>query len=120
MSARRHILTTVTALLLCAHLIAAAETIAVGVSATRARRLASDYMLCYIGGCGGVEEPIAHGDYWEIPIRVGIVGAREGAIHVDRRTGVLSYSWNGKSQPTVSPEQLKKVIKRIFYSHRKA
>jgi len=120
MRALRHILLSVTALLLCAHPAVAAESVAAGVSATRARRLASDYVLCYIGGCGGAGEAIAHRAYWEIPIRVGIAGAREGAIWVDRRSGVLSYSGNGPSQPTVSPEELKKALKRTVYSRPKA
>src|SRR5689334_7742056 len=109
-------------LLIAAFIIAAEVVLAAdtgGISAARARRLASDYMTCYINGCGGVEEPIARADYWEVPVRSGIIGAREGAIHVDRRTGVVSYRWRGTSHPTLSPKELDQVIKRIFYSRKR-
>jgi hypothetical protein len=77
------------------------------ISAREASHLASTYMLCYIAGCGGVEAPIPHRDYWEAPVRFGYAGTHRGSIHIDRHTSVVSYSWPDKSYPTVTPRQLR-------------
>jgi hypothetical protein len=76
------------------------------ISAREARRLASTYMLSYITGCGGVTEPVSHDNVWEVPLRFGVAGTPRGAIHVDRATGTVSYSYAGQHYPTVSPKQL--------------
>ena len=76
------------------------------IPAREARRLASTYMVCYITGCGGVTDPVAHGNVWEVPLRFGVAGTPRGAIHVDRATGTVSYSYAGQHYPTVSPKQL--------------
>jgi len=76
------------------------------ISAREARRLASTYMLCYITGCGGVTEPVARGNVWEVPLRFGVAGTPRGAIHVDRATSIISYGYAGQHYPTVSPKQL--------------
>ena len=76
------------------------------ITAEEASRLAVTYTVVHVTGCGGTEAPISRGDYWEVPLRAGAVGAREGALRVDRRTGTVSYRWRGKAYPIRSPKQL--------------
>jgi hypothetical protein len=75
-------------------------------SAAEAARLAGTYMLFHISGCGWTGPPVARSDHWEVPVFVGIAGKPSGAIHVDRHAGTLSYTWHGKSGPTLTPKQL--------------
>jgi hypothetical protein len=63
-------------------------------------------MVCYITGCGGVTEPIARHNIWEVPLRFGFAGTPRGAIHVDRSTGIISYIYGGQHYPTVTPKEL--------------
>ena len=90
--------------LACGSVVISAQ--AADISAREARRLASTYMVRYITGCGGVTEPIAHGNVWEVPLRFGVAGTPRGAIRVDRATGVVSYRFADQHYPTVSPKQL--------------
>lgn len=78
------------------------------VSAAQARELATTYFLCYVGFCGGTEEAIEREAYWEVPFFIGEAAATSGSIHVDKRSGMLSYSYGGQSYPTVTPAQLER------------
>ena len=66
------------------------------VAATEARRQASTYMLCVLGiGCGGVGKPVPQGEHWAVPVLAGIAADPQhphGWIHVDRSSGLVSYS----------------------------
>jgi len=75
-------------------------------SAEEAYRLANTYRILHITGCGGTKLPVARQSYWELPLLFGIAAAPRGSIHVDRRTGTVSYSWRGERYPTLSPKQL--------------
>jgi hypothetical protein len=76
------------------------------ISAREAWRLASTYMLCHVSGCGGTKEPVARGTFWEVPVLFGYAGSPHGSIHIDRATGLITYSYAGHRYPTVSPKQL--------------
>ncbi len=93
----------------------ATSTHAGDISARAARHLASAYMLRYVSGCGGVEESIPRGSMWEVPVRFGFAGTPRGAIHVDRATGLLSYSYGSQRYPTVTPKQLADEIYRLTH-----
>src|SRR4029077_6940488 len=75
-------------------------------TAPEAFRLASTYRLMYIGGCGWSDPPIAHAGYWEVPVYVGIASHPEGSVRVDKHTGTVSYRWQDKAGPTMTPKQL--------------
>jgi hypothetical protein len=62
-----------------------------GISSQRAYDLATTYMMQYISLCGVVEAPISRGTFWELPIRIGQAAQSAGVIHVDKRTGSVSY-----------------------------
>jgi len=77
------------------------------ISGNEAQRLASRYSLCVVGmGCGGVGDPILRGTSWEVPVLFGFAGAPHGSIHVDKASGLISYSYSGRIYPTLSPKQL--------------
>jgi len=79
------------------------------------RRLASAYMLRYVSLCGGVEESIRRGSMWEVPVRFGFAGTPRYANHVDRATGLVSYSYESQRYPTVTPKQLADEIYRLTH-----
>jgi hypothetical protein len=83
------------------------------ITAAEASRLAVTYTVVHVTGCGGIEAPISRGDHWEVPLRAGVVGAREGALRIDMRTGSVSYRWRGKAYPTRSPKQLAEEERRL-------
>src|SRR4051812_21308165 len=93
----------------------AANTLARDTSAWEASRLASDYMLRYVSGCGGTQEPVLRGSVWEVPVLFGIAGKPRGAIHVDRATGLISYSYGAQHYPTVTPKELTNEIYRLTH-----
>ena len=72
------------------------------VSSQRAHDLATTYMMQYISLCGVVDAPISRATYWELPIRVGQAAQLAGAIHVDKRSGRVSYPHH----PTATPQSL--------------
>jgi hypothetical protein len=72
------------------------------ISSSRAHDLATTYMMQYISLCGVVEAPISRATYWELPIRVGQAAQPAGAIHVDKRSGTVSYPHH----PTATPQSL--------------
>jgi len=77
------------------------------ISGREAQRLASRYSFCIVGmGCGGVGDPILHGTSWEVPVLFGFAGTPHGSIHVDKASGFISYSYDGRVYPTLSPKQL--------------
>ena len=77
------------------------------ISAREAQRLASSYSLCVVGmGCGGVGTPALHGTSWQVPVLFGFAGTPHGSIHVDKASGLISYSYGGRVYPTLSPKQL--------------
>lgn len=81
-----------------------------GVDARDAGRLASGYMFAVLNiGCGGVGAPVLRGDHWEVPLYAGLAGNPQhpnGWIHVDRSSGVVSYSYEGRVYPTLTPKEL--------------
>jgi len=84
-------------------------------SAREAERLVSTYFLCYIGFCGGTSHAIERRTYWEVPVFVGESAARSGSVRVEKSTGMLSYSYSGRSYPTVSPAQLEHCNEREWH-----
>ena len=84
------------------------------VSSQRAHDLATTYMMQYISLCGIVEEAVARSTYWELPIRVGQGAEPAGAIHVDKRTGLVSY----RGHPTATPESLATWEKSLEKRHK--
>ncbi|PYJ64251.1 MAG: hypothetical protein DMF42_04180 [Verrucomicrobia bacterium] len=50
------------------------------ISAVRAWRLASSYMMLHISGCGGIKQPIAHRTFWECPVAYGRAGTPRFAV----------------------------------------
>ena len=86
-----------------------------GVISEQARLLASMYMVCYISGCGGVEAPSPHRDYWEARVRFGVAGTPAGSIRIDRRTAAISY----KGKPTIYPKDFARWAK-LFEQRRGA
>jgi hypothetical protein len=83
-------------------LLLSAVTEAQTISAERAHDLATTYMMRYISLCGLVEEAVPRSTYWELPIRVGQGAEPAGAIHVDKRSGIVSY----RGHPTATPKSL--------------
>ena len=67
-------------------------------------------MLCVIGiGCGGAGVPALHGTSWDVPVLAGIAvdpKHPQGWIHVDRSSGTVSYSYQGKVYPTLTRKEL--------------
>ncbi len=84
------------------------------ITAERARDLATTYMMQYISLCGAVEDPVSHGTYWELPIRVGQASEPAGAIRVDKRTGSVSYP----RHPSATPESLAAWEKSLEKRHK--
>jgi hypothetical protein len=72
-------------------------------------------MLRYVSLCGGVEESIRRGSMWEVPVRFGFAGTPRYANHVDRATGLVSYSYESQRYPTVTPKQLADEIYRLTH-----
>ena len=87
------------------------------MSADRAWRLASTYMMLHISGCGGIKQPIAHRAYWELPVAYGRAGTPRGEVRVDRATEVVSYSFMGQHYPTLTPKQV--ADEEYAYTHRR-
>ena len=96
-------------------LVSVAGVHAGATSAREARRLASEYMLRYVSGCGGVEESVLRGTVWDVPGRFGFAGTPRGAIHVDRATGMVSYSYGIQRYPSVTPKQLADEIYKLTH-----
>jgi hypothetical protein len=86
------------------------------ISASRAQRLASTYMMLHISGCGGTKQAIAHRTFWEFPVAYGRAGTPRGAIRVGRSTGTVSYGYMGQRYPTLTPKQL--ADEEYAYTHR--
>jgi hypothetical protein len=84
------------------------------ITAEEASRLAVAYTFVHVTGCGGTKVPISRGDHWEVPLRVGVAGAHEGALRIDMRTGTVSYRWRGKSYPTRALKQLAEEERRLM------
>jgi hypothetical protein len=84
------------------------------VSSQRAHDLATTYMMQYISLCGVVETAIPRDTYWELPIRVGQAAEPAGAIHVDKRSGTVSYPHH----PTATPQSLAAWEKSLEKRHK--
>jgi hypothetical protein len=86
-----------------------------GISSQRAHDLATTYMMQYISLCGVVEAPISRATFWELPIRIGQAAQPAGAIHVDKRTGSVSYPHH---HPTATPRSLAAWEKSLEKRHK--
>jgi hypothetical protein len=91
-----------------------AVTRAEPITPSRAHDLATTYMMQCISLCGVVEAPISRAAYWELPIRVGQAAQPAGAIHVDKRSGTVSY----RHHPTATPQSLAAWEKSLENRHK--
>jgi hypothetical protein len=83
------------------------------ISADRAWHLAARYYRRHVSGCGGVGQVTLRGDYWDAPVHFGVTGQLRGSIHVDRRTGTVSYG----GYPTVSAQSLDRWFTAVRKRH---
>jgi len=81
-----------------------------GIDSREAGRLANSYSFCVLHiGCGGVGAPVLRGEHWEVPVFEGIAvnpRVHYPCIHIDRSSGVISYSNHGIVYPTLTRKQL--------------
>jgi hypothetical protein len=71
--------------------IASMKIAANGVSLDQAERLAKAYFQVFFGVCGGTGTPQQRGNFWIVPIVVGMNGTPSGVLRVHRFTGAVSY-----------------------------
>jgi len=93
-------------------LVTGCATYEANVNAREAGRLASIYSFSVLHiGCGGVGAPVVRGDHWEVPVLAGIAvnpQHPQGWIHVEKSNGVISYTYEGKEYPTLTPGELRR------------
>jgi len=70
-----------------------------------AYRLATLYMYRYLSFCGAAQDPVSHGRYWYVPLRMGQGADLYGSVHIDKRTGVITYRGKTFEDPTGKQQQ---------------
>jgi hypothetical protein len=81
-----------------------------GVTRAQANLLADTYFQIYLGQCGGAEPVQQMKGFWNAPVVVGYAGVRDGALRIDRPTGVVSY----RDKPTLLPKDFPHAFLREY------
>jgi hypothetical protein len=81
-----------------------------GVTRTQADLLADTYFQIFLGQCGGSGPVQQMRDHWSAPVVVGIAGAHDGALRIDRFTGAVSYH----RKPTLLPKDFPSAFFREY------
>ena len=70
-----------------------------------AYHLATLYMYRYLSFCGAAQEPVSSGKYWYVPLRMGQGADLYGSVHIEKRTGVITYRGKTFEDPTGKQQQ---------------
>jgi hypothetical protein len=89
-----------------------------GISADHAYALGHWYMHRYVSLCGAAQEPILHGERWEVPLLTGQGAEPSGSVYVDCRTHVVSYRHGPKVTVESLDEWAKPYSNRFLREHR--